>query len=215
MDTLLAYLETFMTEARKRKIADVLSRRTAHFTVAIEDVYQLHNTSAVMRSCEVFGIQRLHVIEQRFGKKIDRQIAMGAQKWVDIGRHHSVAKCLDQLKSEGYQIVAATPHRNDCLLDDFDITPRSAIFFGSEKEGLSDEVLARADAFLKIPMAGFTESLNISVSAAIILQNLTSRLRKSGIDWKLTEDELAEKKLEWARRSIKNIESIEKRFKPF
>jgi tRNA (guanosine-2'-O-)-methyltransferase len=211
-DALLAYLEAFMTEGRKSKIADVLSRRTYHFTVALEDVYQLHNTSAVMRSCEVFGIQQLHVVEQRFGKAIDREIAMGSQKWVDIKRHQSVSQCLGDLRSGGYRIVAAMPHREDCVLEDFDISMKSAIFFGSEKDGLSDEVIRSADAFVKIPMSGFTESLNISVSAAIILQSLTSRLRKSDIRWQLSPAQISEKKLDWARQSIKDIANIEKRF---
>ena len=208
----LTYLETILTDNRKERFLEVLEKRTKHFTVAVEDVYQLHNTSAVMRSCEVFGIQELNVIEERFGKRIDKQIAMGAQKWVDINRHDSVSGCISSLKEQGYQIIATTPHEQDCTLEKFDISKPSAIFFGTEKEGLSEEVMQNADGYLKIPMVGFTESLNISVSAAIIIQDLTNRLRRSDIDWKLSADEILEKRLDWTRKSIKDIKRIEARY---
>lgn len=208
----LEYLEGFLTENRKEKFLKVLEQRTNHFTVAMEDVFQMHNTSAVMRSCEVFGIQQLNVVEERYGKKIDKEIAMGAQKWVDINRFDSMAGCLASVKAKGYKIIATTPHVNDCNLDEFDITQKSALFFGTERDGLSEEVLAQADGFLKIPMNGFTESLNISVSAAIIIQNLTSRLRQSSIDWQLTPEEIVAKRLDWAKNSIKDIKRIEARY---
>lgn len=208
----LNYLEGFLTENRKERFLKVLETRTNHFTVAMEDVFQLHNTSAVMRSCEVFGIQQLNVVEEKFGKRIDKEIAMGAQKWVDVNRFESISDCLDAIKAKGYRIIATTPHQNDCLLADFDITEPAALFFGTERDGLSQEVIDRADGFLKIPMVGFTESLNISVSAAIIIQDLTERLRKSGLDWQLSETEILEKRLDWARNSIKDIKRIEARY---
>jgi len=208
----LEFLENILTENRKERFLNVLKNRTRHFTVAVEDVFQMHNTSAVMRSCEVFGIQELNVIEQRFGKRIDKEIAMGAQKWVDINAFDSITGCLDNLQSRGYQIIATTPHEDDCLLEDFDISKPCALFFGTERDGLSEEIIKRADGFLKIPMVGFTESLNISVSAAIIIQNLTERLRKSNIQWQLSEDEIVEKRLQWAKNSIKDIKRIEARY---
>lgn len=208
----LNYLEDFITPNRKERFLEVLQNRTKHFTVAVEDLFQLHNTSAVMRSCEVFGIQELHVVEQKYGKTIDKEIALGAEKWVDIHRFNSNQDCIDNLKARGYQIIATTPHENDCLLEDFDITKPSALFFGTERLGLSDEVLQQADGFLKIPMVGFTESLNISVSAAIILQQLSSRLRHSDIDWQLSEEELLEKRIDWTRKSIKDIDYITKKY---
>ncbi len=208
----LNFLENFLTENRKTKFLKVLENRTKHFTVVVEDVFQMHNASAVMRSCEVFGIQELNVIEERYGKNIDKEIAMGAQKWVDINKFDSVSNCIDSLKGRGYQIIATTPHENDCLLDDFDISKPSALFFGTEKEGLSQFVLQKADGFLKIPMVGFTESLNISVSAAIIIQNLMNRLRESNLEWHLSQEEILEKRLDWAKSSIKDIKRIETRY---
>lgn len=208
----LEFLEGILTENRKQRFEDVLANRTKHFTIAMEDIFQMHNTSAVMRSCEVFGIQELNIIEQKFGKRIDSEIAMGAQKWVDIIPFSTIQNCIDAKKAEGYQIIATTPHNDSCLLNDFDITKPSAIFFGTERDGLSEEVLAQADGFLKIPMVGFTESLNISVSAAIIIQDITTRLRETDIKWQLTAEEQLEKRLEWAKSSIKDIKRIEERY---
>jgi tRNA (guanosine-2'-O-)-methyltransferase len=210
---LLEYLETYLTDHRRSRFEKVLAKRTKHFTVATEDVYQLHNTSAVMRSCDVFGIQEVNIVEEVNSKSIDREIAMGAQKWVDLNRYHTTKACLDDLKKSGYQIVATTPHAEDCDLIDFSITKKSCFFFGRETEGLSQQVIDNADCFLKIPMVGFTESLNISVSAAIILQHVTAQLRKSDITWQLTEEEVIEKRFDWIKKTIKNYDAIVEHYK--
>lgn len=210
---LLEYLQSFLTERRRHLFDTVLKERTRHITVAVEDVYQLHNTSAVIRSCESFGVQDIHVIEEINSKQIDREIAMGAQKWVDVHRHASTPSCIDSLKAKGYRIIATTPHKKAHTLQDFDITQKAAIFFGRETEGLSQAVLDAADDFIYIPMVGFTESLNISVSAAITLQHLMTQVKSSDIEWQFTEKELFEKKLDWTRKMIKDVERIEARFR--
>jgi tRNA (guanosine-2'-O-)-methyltransferase len=209
---LLEHLETYLTKSRKTRFDAVLSQRTKHFTVATEDVYQLHNTSAVIRSCDVFGIQEVNIVEERNSKRIDREIAMGSQKWVDLNRYQNVKACISTLKQKGFQIVATTPHINDCLLQDFDITKKSCFFFGRETEGLSQEVINEADCFLKIPMVGFTESLNISVSAAIVLQHVTAKLKQTNIKWQLTEEELLEKRLDWIKKTIRSYDEIVEQF---
>lgn len=209
---LLEYLESYLTDKRRERFNTVLSLRTKHFTVATEDVYQLHNTSAVIRSCDVFGIQEINIVEEQNTKRIDREIAMGAQKWVDLNRYNSVKSCIKELKQKGYQIVATSPHINDCILEDFDVSKKSCFFFGRETEGLSDEVISQADSFLKIPMVGFTESLNISVSAAIILQHVTSKLKQLDINWQLTDQEKNEKKLDWIKKTIHSYDKIVERF---
>tara|TARA_R100000935_G_C2818870_1_gene158682 strand:- start:842 stop:1501 length:660 start_codon:yes stop_codon:yes gene_type:complete len=206
--SLIEHLETFLTPRRIALFDKVIAERTNHFTVATQDVYQLHNTSAVIRSCEVFGIQNIHVIEERKPKRIDREIAMGAQKWVDVNRYSTSKECIQELRKKGYQIVATTPYGESTALKDFNIEKPSAIFFGTEKEGLSDEILNEADCRLNIPMFGFTESLNISVSAAIILQSITSRLKSSEINWQLSEEDKINLKYEWLKKCIKNSDSI-------
>lgn len=209
---LIKYLRTYITPRRQELFNKVLSLRTNHFTVATEDVYQMHNTSAVMRSCEAFGIQELHVVEERLGKRVDREIAMGSQKWVNLKRYNQIQPCLDHLKNVGYQIIATSPHNNDCTLHQFDISKKSAFCFGKEKEGLSDVVLERADGFITIPTYGFTESLNISVSVAIILQSVMTRIRESNVSWQLSETEKIEVELQWLKKTIKSSDEIIKRY---
>lgn len=210
--TLLDYLQNFITEERKQRFSEIISQRTNHFTVAMEDVFQMHNTSAVVRTCEVFGVQQAHSIEGRYGKRLDEKIAMGAQKWVDVFRYDDTQKCIDILREKGYQIVATTPHQDAYLLNDFDISKKSAFFFGTEKEGLSEQVLSQADTYLKIPMVGFTESLNISVAVAIVLQQLTDKLRRSNIKWQLTEEERYSVLEQWTKISVRNVNDVIKRY---
>ncbi|WP_448827029.1 TrmH family RNA methyltransferase [Capnocytophaga bilenii] len=210
--TLLDYLQNFITEERKQRFSEIISQRTNHFTVAMEDVFQMHNTSAVVRTCEVFGVQQAHSIEGRYGKRLDEKIAMGAQKWVDVFRYDDTQKCIDTLREKGYQIVATTPHKDAYLLNDFDISKKSAFFFGTEKEGLSEKVLAQADTYLKIPMVGFTESLNISVAVAIVLQQLTDKLRRSNIKWQLTDEERYNVLEQWTKISVRNVNDVIKRY---
>lgn len=209
---LISYLENFLTPQRRNLFEKVIEQRTNHFTVVTEDVYQLHNTSAVIRSCDVFGVQNIHVIEEKNSRKLDREIAMGAQKWVSLNRHHSSKDCIKLLREKGYQIVATRPHGEAVDLPDFNIEKPAAIFFGTEKDGLSEEVVKEADVFLQIPMFGFTESLNISVSAAIILQHLTQRLRRSHSSWQLSDSEKNEIKYEWLSKSFKNLPELIRRF---
>ena len=209
---LLSYLEDIITPERRERFLQILEKRTKYITVAVEDVFQLHNTSAVIRSCEVFGIQEAHVIEGRFGKRLDKNIAMGAQQWVDVHRYNTTIDCIDHLKNKGYKIIATTPHNDSCFLNDFKMDTKIALFFGTEQGGLSEEVIGQADGFLKIPMNGFTESLNISVSAAIIVQHLTSILKEQNFPWQLTEEEKMEKRLDWTKKSIGSIDEILKRY---
>ncbi|MEO9893428.1 RNA methyltransferase [Aurantibacter sp.] len=209
---LLKYLEEIITPERKERFASILADRTKYITVAIEDVFQLHNTSAVIRSCEIFGIQESHVVEGRFGQRLDKNIAMGAEQWVDVKRYSNTETCISNLRKNGYQIIATTPHNDSCLLHEFTLDKKTALFFGTEREGLSDVVLKEADGFLKIPMLGFTESLNISVSAAIILQYLRTQLNASEIKWGLSPEEKIEKHLDWTKKSIKSIDEILERY---
>jgi len=209
---ILEYLQEFLTPRRKALFEKVLAQRTNHLTVVAQDVYQLHNTSAVVRSCDVFGIQNIHVIEEKIPRRIDKEIAMGAQKWVDINRYTSTKDCLKNLRAKGYRIVATSPHEGAQLLEDFDISTSAALFFGTERDGLSSEIIEEADATIKIPMVGFTESLNISVSAAIILQSLTTKLRNSDVTWEFSKEEKDQIRMNWTKNTIKNSEELIEHF---
>ena len=213
----IQYLEQFVTEKRRNLFLQVLEERTRHFTVAIEDIYQPQNAAAVVRSCEVFGVQDVYVVENKYSFYASNQVAKGAQKWLSFHNFSerelaNTTKCIDSLREKGYQIIATTPHNDSTMLPDFDITKKSAFFFGVEKEGLSDEVLEKADGSLKIPMVGFTESLNISVAAAIILQYVTGRAKAAGIPWQLTDQEKEALYLEWMEKSIKSIKRIKEHY---
>lgn len=211
-EELLTYLEGYVTEKRKSLFEKVLAERTKHFTVVLEDIYQTHNASAVVRTCDIFGVQDIYTIENMYVNKVSRHVAKGSQKWLDFHRYkdstNNTKECLGDLKLKGYQIIGTTPHNESCILPDFDISKKSAFVFGVEKEGISDYVKEHADGFLKIPMVGFTESLNISVAAAIILQDVTSRLRKSNVNWQLSLEEKREIYADWIQKSIKNVDKI-------
>ncbi|GGK51579.1 MULTISPECIES: TrmH family RNA methyltransferase [Flavobacteriaceae] len=211
------YLEQFVTEKRKALFKKVLNERTRHFTVAIEDIFQPHNASAMVRTCDIFGVQDMHVIESKYKFYASRLVAKGAQKWVDFSMYNqkdtnNTLNCIAALREKGYKIIATTPHNESCLLQDFDITQKSAFFFGVEKEGLSKDVMDNADGFLKIPMVGFTESLNISVAAAIILQNMNEKLKASTVNWQLSELEKSEKYQDWLEKTIKSIIKIKENY---
>tara|TARA_B110000967_G_scaffold206678_1_gene253974 strand:+ start:689 stop:1354 length:666 start_codon:yes stop_codon:yes gene_type:complete len=209
---LLKELHQFLNPQRIQRFENVLANRTKHFTVAVENIFQSHNASAVMRTCDCFGVQDLHVIANENKYKLSKDVAMGAEKWVDMHSYYqeenNTQECIDTLKAQGFQIVATSPHAKDVLLPDFDVTKKSAFFFGTEISGLSDLVLKQADAFVRIPMYGFTESYNISVSAALVLHDVVTRLKKTDVNWKLSEVDLLDKKIDWAVKSLKSGQQI-------
>ena len=215
---LINYLSGFITPERLRLFEKILDNRTAYITVVLEDIFQPQNASAVLRTCDCFGIQHVHVIENRNKFKVDNDVALGASKWLTIHKYSRKAEnsleAINFLKKEGYRIVATSPHHNDQLLPDFDLNKgKSALVFGSELPGISEIIMQEADEFLKIPMTGFTESFNISVSAAIILYKLTEILgNQEAIDWQLTMQEKDAIKLQWLRNSIKRSSLLEQHF---
>jgi tRNA (guanosine-2'-O-)-methyltransferase len=213
---LIDYLSQFISETRRAKFDTVLNYRTRHITVVLEDLYQPHNASAVLRSCDIFGIQDIHVIENKNAYTVNKDIALGAPKWLNLHKYrqqeNNSLDCIQKLKQQGYRIVATTPHEKDCNLEDLSVDKPMALFFGTELTGISDTVREHADEFVKIPMYGFTESFNISVCAALCIHSLKEELHKSSIDWHLNDLEKEELLLRWLRNSIQKVELIEKDF---
>ena len=212
----IEYLKQFITLRRWRLFEKVIEFRTRYITLVLEDIYQPHNASAVLRSCEVLGIQDVHIIENRNRYHVNTEVSLGAQKWLNLYKYNSqednTLATINHLRSLGYRIVATTPHKNDVELKEFDLTKgKIALFFGSELLGLTKTVLQNADEFLKIQMYGFTESFNISVSAAIILHYLTARLRASNLPWQLNDYEKQLILFQWLKNSIRNSEQLLKR----
>jgi len=211
------YLESFITDNRKLLIDRNLLYRTRYLTVVLEDIYQTQNASAVIRSCDCFGIQDVHVVENRNEFTLHPDVVRGASQWVSVHRYNQESNntiaALQELKNQGYRIVATSPHKGGVMLPDFDLTKgKAAIVFGTERQGISEDVVKMADEFLMIPMHGFTESLNISVSAAIIMHTLTEKLHQSEIEWGLHSEEYQIVRLEWLRQSIRQVELIEQKF---
>lgn len=208
-------LEAFyniVTES-KQNIFDLhASERTRYFTIVLENMFQLHNASAVMRSCDCFGVQDLHVIEDRNEYKVDREIAMGAGKWVDLHQYTSenaTEECLNTLKEKGYKIVATSPHTSNVTVHDLDLSQKTALVFGTELEGLTENALNLADEYVHLPMYGFTESFNVSVSAALTMHTVRQRLEESDFDWKLSKQEQIETKIQWCKNILRNGDGIE------
>lgn len=215
--SLIEYLSEFISKERWELFQKVIQYRTKYITVALEDIYQPHNASAVLRSCDCFGVQDVHIIENRNIYTINPGVSLGASKWLSMKRYNLLENnsliAVDALRKAGYRIVATTPHTDDIELQDFDLDKgKVALFFGTEMQGLSRELLHNADEYLRIPMYGFTESFNISVSAAIVLHNLTSRLRNSSIHWQLPNSEKQDIMIEWIRATVKRCDLIEKDF---
>lgn len=213
---LLSYLEGFITEHKRSRFDQVIKTRTRHITVVLEDIYQSQNASAVLRSCDCYGVQDVHIIENKNIYSINPDVALGSSKWLNLVKYNTDEKntlaCFNALREAGYRIVATTPNKEDKMLDELDLSTKVALVFGTELEGLSETAIEHADEFVKIPMYGFTESFNISVSAAIILHHLTEKMRRSGLGSKLTEEEMLDIRLMWARNVIKQPELYEKIF---
>lgn len=214
---LLDYLSGFITENKKTKFEKVLDFRTHHIAVVLENIYQAHNASAVIRSCDLFGVQNLFVIENTNRYTLNPGVSVGASKWVDLKRYNkreadNTTRCLNDLRKKGYRIVATTPHRNDVTIDELPIDKPFALVYGTEETGLSPVALDMADEYVQIPQVGFTESFNISVSVALSLYEVTKRLWKSNADWKLSEQERLNIKLNWMRRVLARHKGLEERF---
>lgn len=209
---LSAYLQTFLTPERKERIASVLQNRTRHFTVVLEDLFQTQNISAVMRTCECYGVQDVHIIEKENEFTIHNAIAMGSNKWLSLYNYpnepNNVATCVRQLKENGYTIVATLPSENSYFVQDLPIEQKTAFVFGTELTGISPELLQMCDRSVKIPMYGFTESFNISNSVAILLSHVVERLHRSNINWTLSEIEREDLHLEWICKSIRDVDLV-------
>ncbi|MEB3827501.1 TrmH family RNA methyltransferase [Phormidium sp. CCY1219] len=213
---LIAYLSQFATPARRDRIESVLNRRTRYLTLVLEDIYQTHNASAVLRNCDCFGIQDIHIVENLKEFTLNKDVSVGSERWLSVYRYrdentNNTQHCLEKLKSEGYKIIATSPHAEKPL-DELSIDEKLALLFGSEVNGLSDYALQNADEVVTIPIQGFSESFNISVSAALCLYHLTTRLRKTKKNWPLTEAEKIELRLNWLRKSVRHSENLEQKF---
>lgn len=211
---LIKAMREMITEERWEKFQMVLDNRTDHITVVLEDIYQPHNASAVIRTCELLGIQHLHIIENENTWEVNPDIVVGSNKWINIIKYHSEAfntpVCYKKLKKKGYQIIATSPHKAGYTLETLPIDKKTALVFGNEGNGLTEEALAMADGYLKIPSYGFTESYNLSVSAALCMFSLTGRLKGSEVAWQLPPEERQTLLLDYCLKTVRNPQILVK-----
>lgn len=209
---LIAYLEQQITLNKRTKMDEIVRNRTRHVTLLLEDIFQQHNASAIVRSAECFGVQDLHIVQERFSFSVNTGVAMGSSKWISMHRYGNTPDAFKALKDQGYRIVATTPHATASNLEDLPLDGKIALVFGTENVGLSAYAMEHADEYVKIPMYGFTESFNVSVSAALTLYHVTTALRNSSIDWRLPADQELEVRLSWLRKAIRGVKEFERMF---
>jgi tRNA (guanosine-2'-O-)-methyltransferase len=212
------HLSEFVTERRAALFEEIIRNRTRYVTLVLEDIFQPHNASAVLRSCDCFGVQDVHIIENNNMYEVNPQVALGSAQWLTLHKYNetkdNTEDCICTLRQQGYRIIGTTPRKEARLLEEFDIRQgKFALMFGTEQEGLTPKALELADEWVRIPMYGFTESFNISVSAALMLYHFTSGIRRQGVEWMLTEDEKLTVMINWLRSSVRNSEQIENIFR--
>ncbi len=203
------YLAEFMTPERRETLERTLAKRTYQMTILSENTFHSQNASALMRHCEAFGVQHMHAIEELCDFKTYADIVRGTDNWVDLTRYTNTTDALKALKSEGYRIVATTPHQKDSAPETFDVTKgKFALVFGTEHSGISQQIIDEADEFLQIPMCGMVESLNVSASAAILIYMLSERLRNTTTDWQIDDEQKAEILYRWMKSSVREAERV-------
>jgi tRNA (guanosine-2'-O-)-methyltransferase len=209
---LISCFREMILEERWNKFTEVISFRTHYLTVLLEDIFQNHNASAVIRTCELTGINDLHIIENDNQYNINPDIVVGSDKWINIYKYnhesYNTLTCYGDLRKKGYRIIATSPHQDGFSLEELPVNQKFALVFGNEGAGLSAGALQNADGFLKIPSFGFTESYNISVSVALCAYNLLSRIRNENVDWQLSEEEKEKLLLEYSLKSLRNSDII-------
>ncbi len=207
----------FITDNKRELFERLAPMRTRHITAVLEDIYQPHNASAVVRTCELLGVQDIHIIENRNKFTVSPDVTLGSSKWINMHRWRGATdnseQCIEHLKKEGYALVVTSPRATDTTPSTIDLDRPLAFCFGTELTGATDALMDQADIRMRIPMHGFTESYNISVSAAIVLYTIMERLRASDVRWQLSEEALTALKLEWARKVVHSANHLEQRFR--
>lgn len=215
-ERLIEFLEQFILEARMEKFRSVLDERTRHITIVLEDIFQAQNASAVLRTCECTGIQDVHIIENENQFDIHPDIVMGASKWLTLHQYNqqeeNTLDCLQSLKKQGYRLIATSPLPSGVALEELPVDQKTAIIFGNELNGLSQQAMDLADGHMHIPMMGFTESFNISVSAAICMNHLSHAIRREGVAWQLPCEQRLDLLLDWMQKSLRNPEPLIRHF---
>jgi tRNA (guanosine-2'-O-)-methyltransferase len=214
---LIAHFSQYITDHKKQLVEKILSQRTRHVTVVLEDIYQSQNASAVIRTCECMGLQDVHIVENLSKYHLNIRVLKGADKWMDLVRYrdrkvNNTERCFQHLRESGYKILVADPADDGVSIHDVEPNQKTALLFGNELRGTSQYAIDHCDQKVKVPMYGFTESLNISVSVAISLNTLITKLRPLENEYGLSEEEKEVIRLIWYRKIVKRSDIIEKEF---
>ncbi|MEJ5263917.1 MAG: RNA methyltransferase [Bacteroidales bacterium] len=216
-EKLLTYLQQFVSNDRIKLINEKIEHRTRYITLLVENVYQSHNASAILRTSDCFGVQDVYIVEKNNRFSANEEVALGAQQWLTVKTYPSsegnTRQAIEELKQKGYRVVATALHKNAQPLENFDFKKgKVAFMLGTELTGLTEEALSLAEEYVIIPMRGFTQSLNVSVAAGILLHFSTWRVLNSDIPWSLSEEEKLELKIQWLKKSIRHGDLIEQRY---
>lgn len=205
-----------LTEHKKNLFTTLIEYRTNHIAWLADNFYHEQNSSAIIRSADCFGYNTVFVIEDKYRFKVNEEIAMGAQKWVNtvifqVG-NVDYGQAIHAIKQSGYKLIAATPHINGLSVENLDIRKPICIAMGSERHGHHPEILEEADGFVAIPMEGFSESLNVSVTAGVLMYTLKKRLKSEGIDWQLSDADKKRQILIWMLKTIPSAQKMVERW---
>ena len=203
------YLSSFLLESRSDTLNRALDVRSEYLTVMAQNMFHAQDARAIVRHCEAFGVQNIHTVEEDCPFLPTLNIALGTDKWIDIKRHATTADAIKSLRSEGYRIIATTPHHKSCTPETFDVTKgKFVLVFGTEKTGVSEDIMNEADEFLQIPMCGMVDSLNVSASAAILIYMLSQRMRLECNDWHLSDEKRLRTLYDWYRYAVRDSEAL-------
>ena len=214
---LVDFLSQFVSEQKLARLDEVLANRTRYLSVLLEEIYQPHNASACIRSCDCFGVQDIHIIEERNQFQPNKDVTMGSTKWVSLHCYGpdtglTGADAVAGLKAAGYRLAATTLRPGAIPLSELDLSQKTVLCFGTEEQGLSEALHEAADVFVHIPMVGFTQSFNISVSVALCLYEMTGRLRQSDAPWQLEPLEQERLRYEWIKLASNQGDALVRRF---
>ena len=212
------HLAQFVSDHKKAFVEKVLEQRTRYVTIVLENIYQPQNASAAIRTCECMGLQDIHIVEDTAKYHLNIRVLKGSYKWLDLHRYrtrqiNNTQECFNRLRMDGYRILVADPAKDGISIDELDVSAgKIALVFGNELRGASPYSLQYGDQKVRIPMFGFTESLNVSVSVAICLNTILGNLRKSAKDIGLTKGERDSIRLAWYRKIVRRSDLLEREF---
>lgn len=214
---LFEWLLQFVSDSKQLKIEEKLNYRTRYVTAVLENVFDHQNSNAVIRSCEALGIQDIHIVNYQSTFKPAKSVNKGSYKWMTVQRYVEndnsfQLSAVENLRKRGYSIIVTVPGGENFTPNSLEINKPMAVCFGQESSGISEKLLAMADAQLTIPMYGFTESFNISVAAGIIFYELMQRVRQGNINWQLSANEREELRWQWLEKSLTGVKYLISRY---